>query len=172
MNLIGYQDRYPRQHPDAVIMEGAWVIGEVTLGAWVSVWFGAVLRADIAPISIGEGSNIQDNAVVHVDFDTPTTIGARVTVGHGAILHGCTIEDECLIGMGATILNGAKVGRGSMVGANALVPPGTQIPPGSLVVGLPAKVIRPLKPEEIAGIVESAKHYVEFARGYEKYKFA
>ena len=172
MNLIGYKDKYPRQHPDAMILEGAWVIGEVTLGAWASVWFGAVLRADIAPISIGAESNIQDNAVIHVDFDTPTLVGSRVTVGHGAILHGCIIEDECLIGMGATILNGAKVGRGSMVGANALVPPGMEIPPGSLVVGLPAKVIRPLKPEELAGIVESAKHYVEFAREYEKYKFA
>ena len=172
MYLIAYKGVMPKQHPDAMIMDGAYIIGDVTLSSKVNVWFGAVLRGDIAPITVGEETNIQDNSVVHVDFDTPTVIGAKVTVGHGAILHGCTIEDECLIGMGATVLNGAVVERGCMVGAGALVPPGTRIPAGSLAVGLPVKIIRQLTPEEHEKIRQSALQYVEFARGYERYKFS
>lgn len=170
MNLVRYLDKTPRMSSDAYVMQGTYLIGDVLVKKHAGIWFGAVLRGDIAPIVIGEETNIQDNSVVHVDFDMPTIVGDRVTVGHGAILHGCIIEDECLIGMGATVLSGAVVEKGSMVGAGALVPPGMRIPAGSLAVGLPAKILRQLSPEEQEKIRESAKHYLEFARNYELYQ--
>ena len=136
------------------------VLGDVTLGDNSSVWFGAVLRGDINRIVVGANSNIQDNAVVHLADDFPCLIGDWVTVGHSAIVHACTIGDECLIGMGATILDGAEIGAQSIVGANALVTGGTKVPPGSLVLGSPAKVVRPLKPEERAGLKYWAEKYV------------
>ncbi|NBV23064.1 MAG: gamma carbonic anhydrase family protein [Proteobacteria bacterium] len=136
------------------------VLGDVTLGENSSVWYGAVLRGDINRIVVGANSNIQDNAVVHLADDFPCLIGEWVTVGHSAIVHACTIGDECLIGMGATVLDGAEIGAQSIVGANALVTGGTKVPPGSLVLGSPAKVVRALKPEERAGLKFWAEKYV------------
>jgi carbonic anhydrase/acetyltransferase-like protein (isoleucine patch superfamily) len=151
----------PQIHPTAYVAAEAVVIGDVRLAAQSSVWPTAVLRGDINFIEIGEGSNVQDGCIVHLAEDLPVRVGKLVTVGHRAILHACTVEDECLIGMGATILDGAVIGRGSIVGAHALVTRETRIPPGSLVMGMPAKVVRALSPEEIAGLRLWADHYVE-----------
>src|SRR5256885_12427493 len=129
-------------HPTAFIAPGAVVLGDVTLGPRASVWYQAVLRGDTAPIVIGEASNVQDGTIVHVDEGVPTTVGARVGIGHGVILHGCTVDDDCLIGMGSVLLNGVHIGAGSVVAAGAVVPEGTRVPPGSLVVGVPARVTR------------------------------
>ncbi len=150
----------PRIDPAAYVSPHAVVMGDVRLGPRASVWPMAVLRADINFIEIGEGSNIQDGCVVHLAEDLPVVVGRLVTVGHGAILHACRVEDECLIGMRATVLDGAVIGRGSIVGAHALVTKETRIPPGSLVMGTPAKVVRALRAEEIAGIRVWADHYV------------
>jgi carbonic anhydrase/acetyltransferase-like protein (isoleucine patch superfamily) len=150
----------PQIDPTAYVAPQAVVMGDVRLAARSSVWPTAVLRGDINYIEIGEGSNIQDGSVVHLAEDLPVRVGKLVTVGHRAILHACTVEDECLIGMGATILDGAVIGRGSIVGAHALVTKCTVIPPGSLVMGTPAKVVRALRPEEIADIRTWADHYV------------
>lgn len=139
------------------------VVGEVTLAAGTSIWYHAVLRADCGPIMLGADSNIQDNCTVHVDPGFPVTVGARVSVGHNAVLHGCTVEDDVLIGMGATVLNGAHIGAGSLVAAQALVPQGMQVPPGSLVAGVPAKVKRTLTDEEREHIKINATMYVALA---------
>lgn len=152
--------------------EGAWVapsadvIGDARLGAGASVWFGAVIRADNTPITVGEGSNVQEGAMLHSDPGAPLTVGAEVTVGHHAILHGCTIGDRVLIGMGATVLNRATIGEDCLVGAGALVTEGKSFPPGSLIVGAPARIARQLGPEELAGLRLSAAHYRERARTY------
>jgi carbonic anhydrase/acetyltransferase-like protein (isoleucine patch superfamily) len=152
--------------------EGAWaapsadLIGDVRLGPRASVWFGAVIRADNTPIIIGEDSNIQDGSVCHSDDGFPLTIGARVTVGHQAILHGCTIADDCLIGMGARILNGAVIAAECVVGAGALVTEGKTFASGSLVVGTPARVVRALTDEERQMLRASAAHYAEKAARY------
>jgi len=146
----------------------AHVIGNVVLGEDVGVWFGAVIRGDNDPIRIGARSNIQEGSVLHSDTGFPLTIGADVTVGHQAILHGCTIADGCLIGMGATVMNGARIGAGSIIGAGALVTEGKEIPPGSLVMGAPAKVIRTLDADVAAKLLASAAHYVENARRFAK----
>ncbi|HEV3272987.1 MAG TPA: gamma carbonic anhydrase family protein [Candidatus Methylacidiphilales bacterium] len=156
----------PQIDPTAYVAPQAVVIGDVRLAAHSSVWPTAVLRGDINFIEIGEGSNIQDGSIVHLADDLPTRVGRLVTVGHRAILHACTVEDECLIGMGATILDGAVIGRGSIVGAHALVTKETRIPPGSLVMGTPAKVARALSPDEIAGIRIWADHYIELVPLY------
>ena len=151
---------------------GAWVapsadlIGDVRLGARASVWFGAVIRADNTPIVLGEESNFQDGAIGHSDPGAPLTIGDRVTIGHQAILHGCTVEDEALIGMGARILNGAVIGAHCIVGAGALVTEGKQFPPRSLVVGSPARALRQLTDEQVAMLRLSAVHYAEKAARY------
>ena len=137
------------------------VLGDVTLGAHSSVWYGAVLRGDINRIVVGHHSNIQDNAVLHLADDSGCIIGNWVTVGHGAIVHACTIGDEVLVGMGAVILDGAVIGRQSIIGAKALVTGGTKIPPGSLVLGAPAKVVRKLSKEERAGLKWWAQKYVD-----------
>ncbi|MEM7567297.1 MAG: gamma carbonic anhydrase family protein [Pseudomonadota bacterium] len=150
----------PEIDPDAWVAPGSQVMGSVTLAAAASVWYGAVLRGDNAAISIGERSNIQDVSVLHTDEGFPLSIGADVTVGHRAILHGCTIEDACLIGMGATVMNGAVVGSGSLVGAGALVTERTVVPPGSLVLGAPAKVVKTLDEGARERILASAAHYV------------
>jgi carbonic anhydrase/acetyltransferase-like protein (isoleucine patch superfamily) len=147
-------------HPSAV------VLGEVVLGADVSVWPCAVLRGDSDRIEVGAGSNVQDGAVVHVDPGFPCRIGARVTVGHRAVVHGATVEDEALIGMGAVILNGAVIGAGSIVGAGAVVREGMQVPPDSLVLGVPAKVVRAVSAAERARSVDGAARYVERAARY------
>ena len=137
-----YKGVRPNCHPESFIAEGARVIGRVTMGQYSSVWFNAVMRGDVNAISLGNYSNVQDNAVVHVADDCETIIGDFVTIGHSAVIHGCTIEDHCLIGMSATILNGAVIGRGSVIAAGALVRENDVIPPHSLVVGVPAKVVR------------------------------
>lgn len=146
---------------------GAQVIGDVVLGERSSVWPGAVLRGDVNTIRIGEETNIQDNSVLHEDSGGfPLNIGNRVTVGHSVVLHGCTVEDECVIGIGAIVLNGARVGKGSVVAASALVPEGMEIPPGSMVMGVPGKVRRSVSPEEQERFRENAAHYVELREHY------
>lgn len=162
--LKTFWSRQPVVADNAYIASRAVVIGDVTLGEESSVWYGAVLRGDINRIVVGHHSNIQDNAVVHLADDYPCLIGNYVTVGHSAILHACTVEDECLIGMGATVLDGAVVGAQSIVGANALVTMGTAIPPGSLVLGSPAKVVKTLSNEARAGLRHWADKYVANAR--------
>jgi carbonic anhydrase/acetyltransferase-like protein (isoleucine patch superfamily) len=155
-----------RLDPTAFVAPGAVVVGEVTLGARSSIWFNTVIRGDTAPIEVGEDSNVQDNSVVHVDEDQPAVIGARVTIGHRAIVHGCVIEDECLIGMGAIVLSGARVGRGSLIGAGALVREGQVIAPGSLAVGAPARIVGPVSPAHRESILNGTAHYVELSRSY------
>ena len=149
----------------------ATVIGQVRLGEGVGVWFGAVLRGDQEPIVVGRQSNIQEHCVLHTDTGYPLTVGAGCTIGHRAILHGCTIGDNCLVGMGAIILNAARIGDNCLIGAGALVPEGREIPSGSLVIGMPGKVVRPLNAEEIAANRASAAHYAanwrRFADGLE-----
>jgi carbonic anhydrase/acetyltransferase-like protein (isoleucine patch superfamily) len=158
----------PQLHDESWVAPNATVIGHVELGARASVWYGATLRAEFEPIAIGEGSNIQDGVTVHVDPGFPATIGAGVSVGHNAVLHGCTIEDGCLIGMGAIVLNGARVGAGSLIAAGAVVPQGTVVPPGSLVAGVPGKVRRELSADEVANNRNNAvlyQHLIELHRG-------
>ena len=150
----------PRIDPTAFIAPGAVVLGDVTLGPRSSVWYQAVLRGDMAPIVIGAATNIQDGTIVHVDEGKPATIGARVGVGHRVILHGCTVEDECLIGMGSVLLNGVVIGTGSVVAAGAVIPEGMVVPPGSLVMGVPAKVARPVDDALRARIRGTWEHYV------------
>jgi carbonic anhydrase/acetyltransferase-like protein (isoleucine patch superfamily) len=157
---------FPVIAPNVYIADGARIIGQVDLKAGASVWFNAVLRADSEPITIGLRSNIQDNCTMHVDAGYPCRIGSHVTIGHNAVIHGCTIEDNVLVGMHATILNGATIGRDSIVGANALVTENSRIPPGSLVVGIPGRVARQLRAEEIDGIRASSEHYAERAEVY------
>jgi carbonic anhydrase/acetyltransferase-like protein (isoleucine patch superfamily) len=151
---------------DFWVAPGARLIGRVRLLAGASVWFNAVLRGDNEWIEVGRGSNVQDGCVLHTDPGLPLTIGADVTVGHNAILHGCTVGDGCLIGMGAVVLNGARIGRGCLIGANALVTEGKEIPDGSLVVGQPAKVARALDEAAVAGLLGSAERYRWNARRY------
>ncbi len=153
----------PRIHPSAFVAAGARLIGNITLEAEASVWYNAVLRGDLAAVVLGPQSNIQDNCVVHVDEGLPCRIGPRVGVGHGAILHGCEIEEECLIGMGAIVLNGARIGRGSLIGAGALVPEGMQVPPGSLVLGVPGRVVRPVDAGLARRIERNWRDYVRLA---------
>lgn len=152
--------------PTAFVAPGATVVGDVSLGAHTSVWFGTVIRGDTAPITIGAHTNLQDLTLVHVDHDAPTVVGARVTVGHRAIIHGCTIGDDCLIGMGAIVLSHARIGAGSLIGAGALVKEGQEIPPGSLALGAPAKVIGPVNDAHRAAIAQGATHYAELAQSY------
>ncbi len=148
------------------VASNATVHGDVVLGPQSSVFYGAVLRGDIHEIRVGEGTNIQDNAIIHLADDYGAYIGKWCTIGHSAIIHACTIGDECLIGMGATILDGAKIGAQSIVGANSLVPQRFECPPGSMVFGSPAKVVRPLKPEEIASLKPWAEKYVATAKAH------
>ena len=149
----------PIIHPEAFVADKAVVIGRVVLKKGASVWYNAVLRADFADIVIGEYSNIQDNCVIHVDYDTPTILGDYVTVGHGAILHACKIGDNTLIGMGAVVLDRAIIPDNCLVAAGALVPPGKTFPSGTLILGNPAKVARTLTPEEIQHLREHALNY-------------
>ena len=157
---ISFRGTAPSVDPSAWIAPSATVIGAATIAARAGVFYGAVLRADTSTISIGEGSNLQDGVVVHADAGFPATVGSGVSVGHRAVLHGCTVQDDCLIGMGAVVLNGAVVGAGSMVAAGAVVLEGAQIPPGSLVAGVPGKVRRQLTEKERAGIIDNAQRYV------------
>lgn len=159
-------DKAPRIAASAWIAPSADVIGEVVLGEEASVWFGAVIRADNGLISVGDRSNVQDGATLHSDPDAPLTIGRGVTIGHRAILHGCTVEDDVLVGMGATILNHAVIGAGSIVGAGALVTEGKIFPPCSLIVGAPATVRRTLDPAAIDGLRRGADGYAAKARHF------
>jgi carbonic anhydrase/acetyltransferase-like protein (isoleucine patch superfamily) len=166
MALYALDDLLPQVAPTAWVADNAQVIGDVSLAANSSVWFGVVARGDSAPITVGEGSNIQDNTVLHADAGVPLVIGRHVTVGHQVMLHGCTIGDETLIGIGATVLNNAKIGRNCLVGAGALVTEGKEFPDGSMIIGSPAKVVRQLTPEQIEGLRRSAQHYMANARRF------
>ncbi len=166
MAQYAIDDKTPQVAPDAWIADSAQVIGKVSIGAQASVWFGAIVRADNEPMTLGAGSNVQEGAVLHSDPGYPLTIGENVTVGHQVMLHGCTVGDGSLIGIGAVVLNGARIGRNCLVGAGALVTEGKVFPDGSLIVGSPAVVKRELSPEQIAGLAQSAKHYVHNARRF------
>ncbi|MCA9568901.1 MAG: gamma carbonic anhydrase family protein [Myxococcales bacterium] len=155
-----------RVHPSVFVAQGAIVVGEVALARDVNVWFGAVLRGDTDRIEVGEGTNLQDGVVVHVDPGVPCRIGAWVTVGHRAIVHGATVGDGALIGMAATVMDGAVVGEGCLAGAGASVTPGTVLPPRTLAVGSPARVVRELSDDVVAGFVEGAERYVAKARAF------
>ena len=158
LSLDGVSPRFAGRH---YVAPGAVLVGDVRLGSDVSVWFNAVIRADNAPIRIGDGSNVQEGAVLHVDPGVPLEVGRHVTIGHQAMLHGCTVGDGTLIGIGAVVLNGARIGENCLVGAKALVTEGTEVPPGSLVLGSPAKVVRALSAEAIEGVRAGARSYVE-----------
>ena len=156
----------PQTEKAAFIAAGAALVGDVRLAENVSVWYNVTLRADVAPIIIGQGTNVQDNSCIHVERGGACCLGQNVTVGHCVTLHACTVEDNCLIGMGAVVLDGAVIGHGSIVGAHALVTKGTLIPPGSLVLGSPAKVVRQLSPETETANIEHAVEYVKLACEY------
>jgi carbonic anhydrase/acetyltransferase-like protein (isoleucine patch superfamily) len=165
--IRAYQDKHPRVGARVFVDHSAHVIGDVGLDDDVSIWMGAVLRGDVNSIRVGARSNIQDNAVVHVDFgEFAVAIGRSVTVGHGVVLHGCRIDDFVLVGMGATVLNGARVGAESVVAAGSLVTEKMEIPPRSLVMGVPAVIKRPVSDAEVARARASAEHYVDFKNDY------
>ena len=166
MAVYEVDGKTPQVDSTAWIADSAQVMGHVTLGPDASVWFGCVLRGDTESMTIGEGSNIQDLTVMHADHGLPLTIGKHVTVGHKVMLHGCTIGDETLIGIGAVVLNGAKIGKNCLVGAGALVTEGKEFPDGSMIIGSPAKVVRQLTPEQMDGLRMSALHYIENARRF------
>ena len=162
-----YRGVSPRIAASSYIDPSAQVIGDVEIGERSSVWPNVTIRGDVNAIRIGVESNIQDNSVIHVEHDVyPTIIGDRVTVGHSVTLHGCVIEDDCLIGIGAIILNGAKIGKGSVIAAGALVPERMEVPPGSMVMGMPAKVKRELRPDEVERFRENAQNYVRYRQAY------
>ena len=162
-----FNNRQPQLGRNVYISESATVIGKVTLGDEVNIWFGAVVRGDMHYIKIDSRSNVQDNVVVHVTTAiSPTKIGSGVTIGHGAIIHGCTIEDDCMIGMGAIVMDDAVIGSGSLVGAGALVPPNMKVPPKSLVVGMPGKVVREVREDEYKMIIERPSEYIDLAAIY------
>ncbi|MEY4617718.1 MAG: hypothetical protein RJB66_2678 [Pseudomonadota bacterium] len=157
----------PKLEANVFIADGAKIVGDVQIGEQSSIWFNAVLRGDVAPIKIGKRTNIQDNAVVHGTWNkAAATIGDGVTIGHTAILHGCTIGDNCLIGMGAIIMDHAKVGANSIVGAGSLITEGSEFPEGSLILGRPAKAVRPLKKEELEFLPKSAANYITYTSWY------
>lgn len=164
--------RSKQLQPDVFLARGAIVVGDVTLATESSVWFNAVLRGDLEPILIGPQSNIQDGAICHTDPGFPVKVGTGVTIGHGAIVHGANIGDNCIIGMGAIVLNGAVIGPNSIVGAGALVTQGKQFPAGSLILGSPARVMRALNDTEIAANREAAARYVARAKAFAHSEFA
>jgi carbonic anhydrase/acetyltransferase-like protein (isoleucine patch superfamily) len=164
--VLPYKGVSPDIHATAFVAPGASVVGDVAIGEDANVWFGCVLRGDVDVIRIGKRSNIQDGTMVHLSRNAPTIVGDDVTVGHGAILHGCTLMDRSFVGMGATLLDGSVVESGAMVGAGALLTMGKRVPSGELWGGAPAKFLRKLRPEEIEGIKTRAEHYVELAHQY------
>jgi carbonic anhydrase/acetyltransferase-like protein (isoleucine patch superfamily) len=166
MPILPYKGVMPRIATDTFIAPSAVVVGDVTIAAGASVWFGAVIRGDVAPIRIGAGSNVQDTCVLHADEDLPCEIGENCTLGHGAIVHGARIADHVLIGMHATVLNGAEIGAECILAAGTLVPEGKHIPPGQLVIGVPGKAARPITEAERERIRTGAEHYREYAREY------
>lgn len=162
--ISSFGGKTPRDNGSVFVAANATVLGDVTLGAGSSVWYGAVLRGDSAPLVVGENSNVQDNAVLHSDPGRGVTLGKNVTVGHCALVHGCTVGDNSLIGMHATLLNGCIVGKNCIIGAGALVPEGMVIPDGMIAVGVPARVIKAAKPEQIEESIGNATHYVQLAK--------
>ncbi len=167
MAIYSLDGKAPVVAESAWVADSAQVIGAVELAANSSVWFGTVVRGDTELISIGEGSNIQDCSVLHTDMNKPLTIGKNVTVGHQVMLHGCTIGDESLIGIGAVVLNGAKIGKNCLVGAGSLVTEGKEFPDGSMIMGSPAKVVRELTPEQMQGLRMSAQRYIANAHRFQ-----
>ncbi len=166
MAIYELDGKAPTLGKDAYVADSAQVMGDVTLGDNASVWFGVVARGDSEKITIGAGSNVQDGSVLHADPGMPLVIGANVSVGHMVMLHGCTIGDGSLVGIGAVVLNGAKIGKNCIVGANSLVTEGKEFPDGTMIMGSPAKAVRELAPEQIAGIHRIAPHYVDNARRF------
>ncbi|MEM9579471.1 MAG: gamma carbonic anhydrase family protein [Pseudomonadota bacterium] len=166
MTIYALGTKTPHLHEDTWVAPDANLIGQVVMEAGSSVWFGATIRADHEIILIGEGSNVQENTIMHIDAGYPLTIGKNCTIGHKAMLHGCTIGDNSLIGMGATVLNGAKIGNNCLIGAGALITEGKEIPDGSLVMGAPGKVVRMLDDKAIAGLTLSAQHYQDNMRAF------
>jgi carbonic anhydrase/acetyltransferase-like protein (isoleucine patch superfamily) len=167
--LKAYGGKAPRVDADAWVADDATVTGDVTLGPGASLWFGVVVRGDVNHVRIGARTNVQDLSVIHVTGGThPTVLGEDVTVGHRVVLHGCTVHDRCLIGIGSVVLDGAEIGPEAIVGAGALVPPGMKVPPRTLVMGMPAKVKRPLTDEEVEGLRASAARYVEYSGRYRR----
>ena len=165
---IGFQGIEPVCHDSVFVAEWAMVIGDVEIGEESSVWYHTVIRGDIHRIRIGQRTNVQDHSTLHVTRKDPLNVGNDVTIGHGALVHGCTVEDLCLIGIGAVVLDGAVIGRGSVIGAGAVVAPGTVVPPHSLVLGVPGKVVKDLGPGSADGNRVTAANYVELARAYRK----
>lgn len=153
-------------HESAFVAPNATILGRVRIGARASVWFGAVIRAEVAQITIGARSNVQDGAIIHVDEGFPVELGENVTVGHRAVVHGATVEDNCIVGIGAILLNGSRIGRNSIVAAGALVPEGKSFPPNSLLMGMPARVVRELSADEAARVGNGAEHYVTYGAAY------
>ncbi len=166
MNTYPFEEHEPRLGKGIFLAPGARVVGNVTLGDNVNVWFNAVIRGDMAPVRINEGTNVQDGCVLHVDHNYPLVVGKNVTIGHQAVLHGCTVKDGALIGMGARLLNGSVVGEGALVAAGALVLEGQEIPPRKLAVGVPAKVVRDLTDQESEHLEWSGPYYAGKARRY------
>ena len=166
MALYQLDEHSPQLASGAWVADSAQVIGHVELAENASVWFGAILRGDNELLRIGKGSNVQDGSILHSDPGFPLTLGENVSVGHQAMLHGCTVGDGSLIGIQAVVMNGAKIGRDCLVGAGALVTEGKEFPDGSMILGSPAKVVRPLTPEQIAGLRRGAAHYVTNARRF------
>ena len=164
--LVPFEGREPRVHPSAWLAPTATLVGDVTVEADAVVLFGAVLRGDMDRIVLGRGSNLQDNAVIHTDTGFPALVGTGVSIGHAAVVHGCTVEDDCLIGMNATVLNGAIIGRGSLVAAGTVVLEGTVVPPRSLVAGVPGRVRRTLTDAEQAHVVANAAAYERLVQGH------
>lgn len=156
----------PEIAASAWVADSAQVMGEVKIGGDASIWFGTVVRGDTSSITIGEGSNVQDASVLHADLGMPLVIGRHVTVGHQVMLHGCTIGDESLIGIGSIVLNGAKIGKNCLVGAGALVTEGKEFPDGSMIIGSPARVVKQLTPEQMQGLRQSAQHYIDNAHRF------
>ena len=166
MAIYQLDDLTPSIHPTAWVADSAQVIGQVVLEENVSIWFGVILRGDNDVISIGKGSNIQENSVLHIDRGHPLVIGENVTIGHQVMLHGCTVGDNSLVGIGAVVLNDAKIGKNCLVGAGSLVTEGKEFADGSLIMGSPAKAVRQMSPEQIESLKSNAQHYVENAARY------
>lgn len=162
--IVPFANFTPRVDPTAWVAPNATLVGNVSLDPHSSVFYGAVIRADADSIRVGPGSNVQDNVTLHTDLGLPLTIGSRVSIGHNAVIHGCTIEDDVLIGMNATILNGAVIGAGSLIAAGTVILENTVVPSGSLVAGVPGRAIRSLTPAEQTGIVDNARHYAELSQ--------
>ncbi len=165
--LIGYLGKEPKLHASVFVAEGAHVIGDVAIGMNSSLWFNAVVRGDVNFVRIGARTNVQDNSVIHVTHEKfPTVIASNVTIGHAAIIHGCTVEDSCLIGMGAILLDGCRIGDHCLVAAGSLVREGFVAPAKSLVAGVPARIVRELNSEELSRLEASAQHYVDYVSNY------